>query len=205
MVDAGVVDVVVAVVVVQMGCDEDADVVVAVEPVVRVQLEVVVEVEGAGGPIWGTIWSLTDFSMAPKGSILLTDSLSWDRGPPPLVKSGELKSNWEVDLDIPEPLLPLLLMFIIFIIEPLLMLFMSGGTYGLMDCPISMLLIVGRVILPGDIALFHRFIHVSESSSLTPGVPGIPEELVALQEAEESIVTSSTGELARVVIIPHMY
>lgn len=84
---------------------------------------------------------------------------------------------------------------------------MSGGTYGLMDCPISMLLMVGRVILPGDMALFHRFIHVSESSSLTPGVPGMPEPCMALHDADESIVTSSTGELAFcwVVIIPHIY
>lgn len=107
----------------------------------------------------------------------------------------------------PGPLLPLLPMPIMFIIEPLLMLFMSGGTYGLMDCPMSMLLMVGRVILPGDMALFHRFIHVSESSSLTPGVPGMPEPCMALHDADESIVTSSTGELAFcwVVIIPHIY
>lgn len=74
-----------------------------------------------------------------------------------------------------------------------------------MDCPISMLLMVGSVMLPGDMALFHRFMHVSDSSSLTPGVPGIPDEFDALQDAEESMVTSSTGEFARVVMIPQMY
>lgn len=90
MADVGVVDVVVAVVVEHRGCDE---VVVEVEEVVvavaSVELEVVVEVDGGGGPIC----SLTDFSMAPSGSILFTDSLSCDSGPPPLVKSGELRSN----------------------------------------------------------------------------------------------------------------
>lgn len=117
---------------------------------------------------------------------------------------SELRSNWEVDRDIPGPF-PLLPIPIMFIIDPLLMLFMSGGTYGLMDCPISMLLIVGKVILPGDMALFHLFMHASVSSSLTPGVPGIPDELVTLQDADESMVTSSTGELAKVVIMPQMY
>ena len=74
-----------------------------------------------------------------------------------------------------------------------------------MDCPMSKLLMVGKVMLPGDMALFHRFMQVSESSSLTPGVPGIPEELDALHEAEESMVTSSTDELARVVMMPQIY
>ena len=120
MVDVGVEEAVVVVVVVveHRGCAE-VEVVVVVEEsvgVARVELEVV---EGGGGPIWGTICSLTDFSIAPRGSILLTDSLSCESGPPPLVKSGELKSNCDVDLDIPELLLPLP-MFIMFIMEPLL-------------------------------------------------------------------------------------
>lgn len=117
------------VVVEHRGCEE-VEVVVVVEEsvgVARVELEVVAEVEGGGGPIWGTICSLTDFSIAPRGSILLTDSLSCESGPPPLVKSGELRSNCDVDLDMPELLLPLPI-FIIFIMEPLLILFMSGGT-----------------------------------------------------------------------------
>lgn len=121
--------VVVVVVVEHRGCEE-VEVVVVVEEsvgVARVELEVVAEVEGGGGPIWGTICSLTDFSIAPRGSILLTDSLSCESGPPPLVKSGELRSNCDVDLDMPELLLPLPI-FIIFIMEPLLILFMSGGT-----------------------------------------------------------------------------
>lgn len=88
MADVGVVDVVVAVVVEHRDCVE---VMVEVEDVVvaSVELEVVVEVDGGGGPIC----SLTDFSIAPRGSILFTDSLSCDSGPPPLVKSGELRSN----------------------------------------------------------------------------------------------------------------
>lgn len=118
------------------------------------------------------------------------------------MKSGELRSNWDVDRDIPDPF-PLLPMPIMFIIDPLLILFISGGTYGLIDCPMSMLFIVGKVILPGDMALFHRFMHASESSSLTPGVPGIPD--VTRHDADESMVTSSTGELAKVVMIPQMY
>lgn len=131
MADVGVEEgvVVVVVVVEHRGCEE-VEVVVVVEEsvgVARVELEVVAEVEGGGGPIWGTICSLTDFSIAPRGSILLTDSLSCESGPPPLVKSGELRSNCDVDLDMPELLLPLPI-FIIFIMEPLLILFMSGGT-----------------------------------------------------------------------------
>ena len=59
-----------------------------------------------GGPMWG--WPILpidkDFSMDPNGSILLTDSLSWERGPPieggpdelpPPPNSGELRSKWE--------------------------------------------------------------------------------------------------------------
>ncbi|MPC45371.1 hypothetical protein E2C01_039069 [Portunus trituberculatus] len=91
----GEVVVVVEVVVEHRGCEE-VEVVVVVEEsvgVARVELEVLAEVEGGGGPICGTICSLTDFSIAPRGSILLTDSLSCERGPPPLVKSGELRSN----------------------------------------------------------------------------------------------------------------
>lgn len=111
----GVVDVVVTVVVEHKGCEE---VVVEVEEVVVdvASVELVVELDGGGGPIC----SLTDLSVAPRGSILFTDSLSCDSGPPPLVKSGELRSNWEVDLDMPDPLLPLLPIFIMFIMEPLL-------------------------------------------------------------------------------------
>ena len=48
----------------------------------------VVEV-GAGGPIW----SFNDFSIAERGSILFTDSLNCDNGPPPLEKSGDPRSN----------------------------------------------------------------------------------------------------------------
>lgn len=146
MADVGVEGVVVVVVVEveHRDCEEEVVVVVVDESVcvARVELEVVAEVEGGGGPIWGTICSLTDFSMAPRGSILLTDSLSCESGPPPLVKSGELRSYCDEDLDMPELPLPLP-MFIMFIMEPLLMrcarglrsssaashsLFMSGGT-----------------------------------------------------------------------------
>lgn len=91
----------------------------------------VVDVDGSGGPIWGPpigpdppICSLRDFSIAPKGSILLTDSLNWLNGPPPELKS-ELRSNWDPERVIPFPELPLPLPpppmpMTLVIIEPLL-------------------------------------------------------------------------------------
>lgn len=83
--EVGVVHVVVMVVVEHKDCEEVVEEVVV--EVASVELEVVVEVDG------GPICSLTDLSVAPRGSILLTDSLSCDSGPPPFVKSGELRSN----------------------------------------------------------------------------------------------------------------
>ena len=44
------------------------------------------------------------------------------------------------------------------------LLFISGGIYGDMDCPISQLCVVGMFILPGDMALHLFFLSLSSSS-----------------------------------------
>lgn len=82
-------------------------------------------------------------------------------------------------------------------------LFMSGGMYGLMDWLMSQLFIVGRVMLPGLMALLCLLaLHESlvSSSDLM-----FMELRAGFQFAAESIVTSSTSEELSVFRMPHIY